>query len=459
MKRLRIWIKELSLSQQLLTIIFFVIAVFGLFFFVFLADSVDTFVQNEMYKMLHRSQESVVFYANNNIPLDTIGETNESNIIHIYYNSAKSRFEILGQQNVTSEVIDNISSNIPLVKEGYKDFIFEYNNKKTMYSILKLNENNYLISLVTDAYRTEFRAALVNSVINLNVLVVGILFVILMLWVASLIYPLNQIRIYMERIRRNEKAELRIDRRDEIGEVADALTMMEAELDNQKKIREEMIQNISHDLKTPIATIKSYGESIKDGIYPYETLEKSVDVIIEHANRLEKKVYSLIMYNKMGYLLDNDEDSSVDMKSIIEKVIMSLKVIRPEINIDADLHEATFHGEEEPWRIVVENLLDNALRYAKTEIKLTLSENELMISNDGDQMSKDRLEKLFRPYEKGTDGKFGLGLSIVYRVCSTYNYLVEAENLTNGVCFRISRPQSKKEKKKQVKDEKEAVTK
>ncbi|MEG0077240.1 HAMP domain-containing sensor histidine kinase [Anaerorhabdus sp.] len=454
MKRLRIWIKELSLSQQLLTIIFFVIAVFGLFFFVFLADSVDTFVQNEMYKMLHRSQESVVFYANNNIPLETIGETNDSNIIHIYYNSVKSRFQILGQQNVTSEVISDISLNIPYVKEGYKDFIFEFNNKKTMYSILKLNEDNYLISLVTDAYRTEFRAALVNSVINLNVLVVGILFVILMLWVASLIYPLNQIRIYMERIRRNEKAELKIDRRDEIGEVADALTMMEAELDNQKKIREEMIQNISHDLKTPIATIKSYGESIKDGIYPYETLEKSVDVIIEHANRLEKKVYSLIMYNKMGYLLDNDEDSSVDMKSIIEKVIMSLKVIRPEIKIDADLHEAIFHGEEEPWRIVVENLLDNALRYAKTEIKLTLSENELMISNDGSQMSKDRLEKLFRPYEKGTDGKFGLGLSIVYRVCSTYSYLVEAENLTNGVCFRISRPQSKKEKKKIIKDEK-----
>lgn len=454
MKRLRIWIKELSLSQQLLAIIFFVIAVFGLFFFVFLADSVDTFVQNEMYKMLHRSQESVVFYANNNIPLETIGETNDSNIIHIYYNSVKSRFQILGQQNVTSEVISDISLNIPYVKEGYKDFIFEFNNKKTMYSILKLNEDNYLISLVTDAYRTEFRAALVNSVINLNVLVVGILFVILMLWVASLIYPLNQIRIYMERIRRNEKAELKIDRRDEIGEVADALTMMEAELDNQKKIREEMIQNISHDLKTPIATIKSYGESIKDGIYPYETLEKSVDVIIEHANRLEKKVYSLIMYNKMGYLLDNDEDSSVDMKSIIEKVIMSLKVIRPEIKIDADLHEAIFHGEEEPWRIVVENLLDNALRYAKTEIKLTLSENELMISNDGSQMSKDRLEKLFRPYEKGTDGKFGLGLSIVYRVCSTYSYLVEAENLTNGVCFRISRPQSKKEKKKIIKDEK-----
>ena len=53
-----------------------------------------------------------------------------------------------------------------------------------------------------------------------------------------------------------------------------------------------MIHNISHDLKTPIATIKSYGESIKDGIYPYDTLEKSVDVIIENADRLEAVSYT-----------------------------------------------------------------------------------------------------------------------------------------------------------------------
>lgn len=71
--------------------------------------------------------------------------------------------------------------------------------------------------------------------------------------------------------------------------MAEAIVDMTDELSAQERIREEMIQNISHDLKTPIATIKSYSESIKDGIYPYDTLEKSVDVIIEHADRLERK--------------------------------------------------------------------------------------------------------------------------------------------------------------------------
>ena len=77
-----------------------------------------------------------------------------------------------------------------------------------------------------------------------------------------------------------EDPELIITRSDEIGEIAESLTSMNEELKKQQRIREEMIQNISHDLKTPIATIKSYSESIKDAIYPYDTLEKSVDVII-----------------------------------------------------------------------------------------------------------------------------------------------------------------------------------
>ena len=44
---------------------------------------------------------------------------------------------------------------------------------------------------------------------------------------------------------------------------------MKEEIDKQSKIKEEMIHNISHDLKTPIALIKSYSQSVKDDIYPY----------------------------------------------------------------------------------------------------------------------------------------------------------------------------------------------
>ena len=59
MKRLRLWLRELSLSQQLLAIVFLVVSAFVVFFFVFLSGSIDTFAENEMYKLLHNSQESM----------------------------------------------------------------------------------------------------------------------------------------------------------------------------------------------------------------------------------------------------------------------------------------------------------------------------------------------------------------------------------------------------------------
>ena len=63
----------------------------------------------------------------------------------------------------------------------------------------------------------------------------------------------------------------------------------------------------------------------------------------------------------------------------------------------------------------------------------------LEIYNDGELMSKERIDKLFKPYEKGTGGKFGLGLSIVKKVVETYGYNVTGENMNDGVIFRVYR--------------------
>ena len=293
--------------------------------------------------------------------------------------------------------------------------------------------------MISDLYRSTFKSALIERVIQLMVIVVLSIVVLLLLWVATLIRALGQLTSYTEKVKKGEDATLNVSRKDEIGDLAVSLVEMNEELQKQQRIKEELIQNISHDLKTPIATIKSYAESIKDGIYPYDSLEKSVDVIIEHSERLEKKVQNLLLLNRVGYLVANEETGNVDLKDVIDKTLLSIKVIRPDIEIETDTVSSVFYGDEEPWRVVLENLLDNAMRYAKSRIKIRLKENEFSIENDGPFMSEERIEKLFKPYEKGTDGKFGLGLSIVYKIVTVYNCEVYAFNAHNGVVFKITK--------------------
>ena len=459
MKRLRMWLRELSLTQQLISIIFLFVLLFACFVLLFLSPAIDKFSETEMYRVLHDSQEDMIFYLKNTASERTNRNARNAAVTDVLYSRNTDTFTILAGSKFPQSMEDYIRENYQGQVTGTIDDKMTYTEedhsiKTYIFCVSELDGNNLIISLVSDAYRMEFRTSLINGIVIMNVLIVSVLLVLLLIWVGSLIIPLSQIRSYITKIKNDDpSAVLGVERNDEIGAVADALRDMEQELAQQNRKRQEMIQNISHDLKTPIATIRSYGESIKDGIYPYDTLEKSVDVIIEHADRLEKKVKSLIILNKMGYLLDDCEPGdNLDMNQVIEKVLLSLKVIRPEVSFIQELESGVkFHGEEEPWRITVENLIDNALRYADSYIRIVLRKNELEIINDGRRIDEDKLETLFKPYEKGTGGQFGLGLSIVYQVVTTYGYRVSAENLQEGVRFRIWKELTKKEKRKEKK--------
>lgn len=448
MKRFNQFIKGLSLSQQMFALIFFSITFFAVFFFVYLNGNVDKVIEQQIFSTLQRTQNNIAASMQSDVTGDQLQTSfQDSSLTHlIYYPNGQIVTTNKAKLQQDPDLLIAINNRINKLNASTETFI--YHGDLMMYCrITKLDyENIILVSMADSGYMESFKNTLVSYLININVVVVSFFFIIMMLWVASLIHPLNQIRSYIEKIKLGKDAELKISRKDEIGELADALVSMRKELQKQEKTKEDMIHNISHDLKTPIATIKSYGESIKDGIYPYDTLEKSVDVIIDNADRLEKKVHSLLYLNRVEYLISKDREGvSTNMKEIIERVILNSKVIRPDIVIETDLQEVYFDGLEESWQVSVENIIENALRYAKSNIQIKLNEEDgLSIANDGPCMSEDRLKVLFKPFEKGQDGKFGLGLSIVSKVVKANNYDVSGENTSDGVIFRISKPKGKK---------------
>lgn len=437
MKRISNFIRKLSLTQQLLAIVVFTLAFFLMFFFGILSINVDHFVDLQMFDIIHRSQQSVVYnYMRGFEGQDLYGPT-DMNIIHVIYTKDGDLISN-GINSVDKELLRQVQIQFDAI-ELSSSIDYRYSNK-SLYTITNIPGNQASIAtIMSQNYQSQFKRLLLNNVINMILIIMGVVFLLLLVWVSYIIHPLNLIRDYIDKIRKNEPAQLNIDRQDEIGELSRVLVDMNDELQRQEKLKEEMIQNISHDLKTPIATIKSYGESIKDGVYPYETLEKSVDVIIEHADRLEKKVFNLLMLNRMDYLTYEklDEAKEVELASVIEHVIVSSNQIRPEVNIQLNAEHSTFFGVVEPWRVVVENLLDNALRYAYTEVIINTDDHYMSVYNDGPYIDEDRMNEIFKAYEKGEGGQFGLGLSIVNRVVTNYGYTVNVFNEGQGVRFEI----------------------
>lgn len=438
MKRLSNFIRKLSLTQQLLAIVVFSLAFFLLFFFGILTINIDHFVDIQMFDLIHRSQDNVIYYYDRGFEGQDLYGPEDRNIVHIIYTKEG---EIISNSpgSVDSDLLKQVAIQLDAIElESSIDYRYR---DKSLYTITNIADKKAsIVTIISQNYQSEFKLLLLNNVINMILIIMGVVFMLLLVWVSYIIHPLNLIRDYINKIRKNEDAVLSIDRQDEIGELGRVLVEMNDELKRQEKLKEEMIQNISHDLKTPIATIKSYGESIKDGVYPYETLEKSVDVIIEHADRLEKKVFNLLMLNRMDYMSYEKIDMSeeFELASVIEHVIVSSNQLRPDISIVLNGDRSRFTGSVEPWRVVVENLLDNALRYAKTEVIIETDNDFLSVYNDGSHIDEDRANEIFKAYEKGEGGQFGLGLSIVNRVVTNYGYVVNVVNVgTEGVRFEI----------------------
>lgn len=434
---------RLSLAQQLIGIILLFVVVFLSFFFTYLNNNINEFVSIEMESYLASSQDSIIeAYQMNGNGDFLVNFKDDEEVSHkIWDINGEYQTETYRYLPASIRNQINLQRQQQMIHENYAAIV-EISDNSSSFVVeitIKPESNVTYVTTISKDYSLALRNRLINSVVNAVLLIVFLLFAVMLMWVSSIIRSLSKIQDYVNKITKDEDATLEIDRQDELGEVSKALVYMNEELKTQERIKAELIQNISHDLKTPIATIKSYGESIKDGIYPYDTLEKSVDVIIEHATRLEQKVHSLLLLNRMDYLVANNDTEELALKEIIEKTIMSVIPISSNLEVITELEDVMFVGEEESWRVVCENILDNAIRYAQTYIKIELSENKLTISNDGIHLTDAVKQTMFKPYEKGTDGGFGMGLSIVLRVVGAYGYVVDAENTEDGVMITIEK--------------------
>lgn len=446
------WFTRMSLTQQVFSMIVIMLIFLSAFFAFFISDSIDRTITDLMYTMMTSDQKPIATV----LTRDT--DTEDREYLSAYLQADETQTSFLVQDGkiimasrmpeqesgIQEHLLTQADSLFEAVPEEVRSGMYQEDGRTYYYRMEKLPGAAgpmILVTYMNDLYASQFRESLINSTVYVIIIVFFLMLMATLIWVFSIIRPLNQIRSYISQIKQGKDVDLYINRGDEIGDLADELVTMKDELSRQDKAKEEMIHNISHDLKTPIATIKSYSESIKDGIYPYGDLDSSVDVILHNAQRLEEKVHNLLYLNRVEYLVSSDASGVVtNMKDVVEQVVLNSAVIRPEIEIITDVEEVFFDGLIEAWRVSIENIMENAFRYAKTYIKIQVRENDLRISNDGPKMPEDRIDTLFRPYEKGEGGRFGLGLSIVSKVTKANNYLVQGYNLDDGVCFRIYRP-------------------
>lgn len=428
--------KSLSLLKQLLVVILGLAIMLVAVVMPVVDSNVHDIIDDQMYEKLETSQRD-------NVEYDFMPSNNKEKAIYtIVYDPTENAFTFsnLHGDATTLTLLYNylFGRDLEKIVNSRRHNTIEnkgtYARETYYYRIMKVDDE-YLISIMSNSYSDKLITDIRNRIIYILYAVLTIFALVLVLWVITLIRPLKKIKTYVDSIASRKEATLVMDREDEIGVVGNAIVTMKDELLKQEKVKEEMIHNISHDLKTPIALIKTYGQSVKDDIYPYGDKNSSMDVILENADRLEHKVKSLLYLNRLDYLsAEESELKPFPIKDLIEHIVMQMEAMQ-HIHIETDLDDVSFIGNEEHWRVAIENIIDNASRYMKSVITITLKKDTLIIYNDGDPIDEDKKEDLFNPYVKGVKGQFGLGLSIVSKIATMYGYDIHAENKDVGVAF------------------------
>lgn len=237
------------------------------------------------------------------------------------------------------------------------------------------------------------------------------------MYLLKLLSPLKKITKKIENFSSgNFNSRIDIVSNDEMGTLSKAFNTMAASLEGLIKSREELLRDIGHELRTPIAKGKFLIQKIEDSEQK-ELLEKifsDLEVLTSELIELEKLNSTELNISTFSAETLITEALS---KLYIEKESNITLLIEEDFKIDADLHYLS---------IALKNLLDNALKYA-TELPITIraSKQKLYIINRGKKLSKE-FEYYLEPFTQELSQRdgFGLGLSIVSKIINKHNFLL-----------------------------------
>jgi len=320
-----------------------------------------------------------------------------------------------------------------------------------VYKVYTTGGEAYHISYMWDTYRDQMVNRLWGR-LSYIMLFASLMSLVPAFWLKHYLkQPLTSLGNHFEQIAdRNWKEPFHWEGDEDFEKLSNQFEQMRQNLIKYDSVQKTFIQHASHELKTPIMVVKSYAQSVKDGILPKENMEKTMDVIIEESNRMEKRVKDMLYYTK----LDSLKEAPMNMVafpfgSIAYHIEGRFRLAKEGVKISVTGDQVILFGDKEQLGVLLENLVENALRYAIDMIEIKAKDENaeyihIEVRNNGENIPDDELEHLFTPFRKGNKGQFGLGLAIVKQICELHGGYPKVKNDENGVTFTMVLPKTKK---------------
>jgi signal transduction histidine kinase len=239
----------------------------------------------------------------------------------------------------------------------------------------------------------------------------------------------------------------------ELEELSQSFNKMTTELSSIETLRSDFINSFSHELKTPISSIRGFAKLLKDETLSDKDKQEYLDIIIAESQRLtslSENILSLANYENLEIIADITD---IRLDEQLRKAIIQTepKWLSKDINVVVETDIVSYKGSADLIQQVLLNLIDNAIKFTahggNITVRLTDSEDSvrLIVTDDGigmDELTKERIfDKFYQRDASRTGVGNGLGLSIVKRIVELCGGQIEVRSDLNiGSEFDIRLP-------------------
>lgn len=221
-----------------------------------------------------------------------------------------------------------------------------------------------------------------------------------------------------------------------------------------ENMRSQFVTNVTHELKTPLTSIKGFAETLKF-VEDNETREKFLNIINDEADRLSRLISDILTLSQIEQTRSSKKES-IDVDSAIDQVIMLVKNSADSKDITIRKEGEAVHGlygDPDLFKQMLINLADNAVKYSGSGTVVVISSKVedgscvLSVRDNGAGIPKEHIGRLFERFYRVDDarsreqGGTGLGLAIVKHIALSFNGTAEVESeLGIGSKFTVKLP-------------------
>lgn len=211
---------------------------------------------------------------------------------------------------------------------------------------------------------------------------------------------------------------------------------------NAEKIRNEFFANASHELKTPLTAIVGYSEILQMHSDP-KTIDKCASEINKNAQKMRELINDMLKLSRLEAEQEVKKDKRIELMQLCQKTVEEQKDVAANKNISVRVEgeEAYIVGKEDMIKTVIENLLNNAIKYNKEDgkvvVKVQKNDNSVVLSvaDNGIGIAKEHHDRLFERFYKVDEARTrteesstGLGLAIVKHILQMHDAKIAVES-------------------------------